>query len=89
MANRLPSGAELEAKGLLTFTCDACREAFPRRCNDHPSSAQTPVPPEPPRRVKRAQASPSVLAYGRPFLAYTAPYEALEAEISATMKQAR
>ena len=93
MAETKPlTGWELEERGLMVFSCDSCRALFPRRCENHrviPGDAEK-TPDKDHRKlelllVHRPPKLP-VLAYGRPMLEYTAPYEGLEADIGGVLK---
>jgi hypothetical protein len=87
------TGPELEALGLMKFTCDTCRKIFPVRCEEHrvlvafegnhqPQELTVKVP----RRVPKTTARLPVLQFGRPIAGYDAPYEVLEADISAALR---
>jgi hypothetical protein len=91
MTKPILTGAELEALGLMKFTCDVCKDLFPVRCDAHrrlPDTSAAPKLQEPdPRqlqllvRLERRTPKRSPIAYGAPLPDYTAPYEHLEADI--------
>jgi len=87
------TGAELEEKGILKFDCQACRDAFPARCDAHPvrnphvigktSRGQLIVRMKP--RPQAALDDMRRRSTAMPMLGYTAPYEHLEREIQSAL----
>ena len=97
MAKPMPSGAELERRGIMKFECPECRNLFPVRCDRHkklatpkdeekPAPEPPPVPVQPHRQPTAQTAAP--LASSKVILGYDAPYERLVTEISTTLKSA-
>lgn len=93
------TGPELETLGLMKFTCDTCRDIFPVRCDDHRQLVMfegnhRPKEQEPDDRKlelllrqERNVRTPKALAFGKPLLEYSAPYEVLEVSIAEALRE--
>lgn len=83
-----------DIRRVIKFDCDACAEAFPKTCPEHPRKvapssivaaceARQSVHPQHEAR----EAPPFGRSLNKPLLEYAAPFEFLELEIRTTLRE--